>query len=78
MKIDWPVLVIKAVTDAVITAGTALTSAMVASEVVAIPSIPVWILAAVGAAMAAARTIQQTMQAVQATENMNGVLPPKV
>jgi hypothetical protein len=62
MRREWVIVLISAATDAIITAGTGLTTAMVASDTVAMPSGPVWLLALVGAVVSAARTIQQALK----------------
>jgi len=63
MKIEWLILIISAITDAIITGGTALISAMVATEQVAMPSEAVWLLVSIGGIVSAARTIQQGLKA---------------
>ena len=63
MKTAWTILVISAFTDLVINSGTALMAAMVATKEVTMPSGPVWLLAAVGGIVSAARTVQQALKA---------------
>ena len=62
MKSEWVALVISALTDFIISAGTALTSAMVATGEAHVPSEAVLILALVGGLVAGARTIQQALK----------------
>lgn len=67
MKTAWTILLISAFTDFVITVGTALTSAMVATGSPQMPSDAVLALAFIGGATAAARTIQQALKATAET-----------
>jgi hypothetical protein len=77
MKIEWIILLISALTDAVITGGTGLTTAMVATKEVTMPSNPVWLLAAVGGLVSAARTIQQALkQTPESSAKLKGEPPP--
>lgn len=62
MKTAWVILVISAFTDFVITVGTAITSAMVAAGNAQMPNKPVVLLALIGGAVSAARTIQQALR----------------
>jgi hypothetical protein len=62
VKIAWVVLIISALTDFVITAGTAFSSAMVATGQAQIPNQAVILLAIVGGCIQAARTIQQALK----------------
>jgi len=76
---QWTVLLISAFTDMVISTGTALTSAMVATGSAQIPATPVLILAGLGGLVAAARTIQQALKASADTKAfLSGDPPPKV
>lgn len=67
MKVAWVVLIISAMTDFVINAGTALSSAMVATGMAEIPNRAVIMLAIVGGCIQAARTIQQALKATPET-----------
>lgn len=67
MKTAWVVLSISAFTDLIITAGTSVTSAMVATGSASIPSKAVIILAVIGGLVAASRTIQQALKATPET-----------
>jgi hypothetical protein len=58
---------ISALTDGVITAGSALIAAMIGSGVAAMPSKAVWIVCLVGGVVQAARTIQQALKATPET-----------
>jgi len=62
MKIEWTILLISAFTDMIITAGTALTTAMVATGSAQSPGTAVLILAIVGGLVAGARTVQQALK----------------
>lgn len=62
MTREWTILIVSAGTDFVIAAGTALTAAMVAKGDAMLPSLPVFILAVLGGAIAFARTIQQALK----------------
>lgn len=68
MKIAWLVLIISAFTDLVITGGTALGTAMVATGTAQIPSTPVILLAFLGGLVSAARTVQQALKATPETQ----------
>lgn len=63
MKIAWLVLSISAFTDFVITAATAVTSAMIATGSAQWPNKAVVLLAVLGGVVSAARTIQQALKA---------------
>jgi len=67
VKIAWLVLVISAMTDFVITAATALTSAMVAMGNAEMPSRAVILLALLGGLVAFSRTVQQALKATPET-----------
>ncbi len=71
MKSAWTILLISALTDFIITAATAITSAMVASESATMPGTPIILLAVLGGVVSAARTIQQ---ALKATPEMTATL----
>lgn len=62
MKSEWWILIISALTDAIINGGTAITTAMVATGSAQMPSTAVLILAGVGALVSGARTIQQALK----------------
>lgn len=77
MKSEWVILLVSAFTDAIISGGTSLASAMVATGSIQVPSAAVMILSAIGAAVAAARTIQQALKATPAaTAALRGDPPP--
>ncbi len=59
MKTEWLILIVSAMTDAIINAGTSLTAAMLATGSATLPSHAVLILSIVGGCVSAARTIQQ-------------------
>ena len=63
MKSEWAVLIISAFTDFVISAGTSLTAAMVATGEAHIPNEAVLMLSMLGGMVAAARTIQPALKA---------------
>lgn len=67
MKQAWIVLLVSAFTDFIINAGTALTSAMVATGNAAMPSKAVVILALIGGLVAFSRTVQQALKATPET-----------
>jgi hypothetical protein len=56
------VLMVSAATDFIITAGTALTTAMVANGEASMPSHPVILVAVIGGAVSFARTVQQAVR----------------
>lgn len=62
MKIAWTILIISALTDFLITVGTSLSTAMVATGSAAMPNKAVVMLSLIGGIVAAARTIQQTLK----------------
>lgn len=62
MKIAWLILIISAFTDFVITAATALASAMVATGSAEFPNSAVVLLAVLGGLVSGARTIQQALK----------------
>lgn len=70
MKIAWVVLLISALTDFIINAGTALGSAMVATGSAAFPSQAVVLLAFLGGLVAASRTIQQALRSTPETASV--------
>jgi nucleoside phosphorylase len=79
VKIAWTILLISALTDFVINAGTALTAAMLATGSAQIPSDAVLILSAIGGAISAARTIQQALKSTGVTvAALHGDPPPRV
>lgn len=61
MKIAWLILLVSAMTDFVITAGTSMGTAMVATGSAQFPSHAVILLSTLGGAVSAARTIQQKL-----------------
>ncbi len=63
VKIAWLILIISALTDFIITAGTALTTAMVAAGSAQLPNSAIVLLATIGGLVSAARTIQQALKA---------------
>jgi hypothetical protein len=73
-KMAWVVLGISAITDGVITGGTALMSAMVAGGNTGMPTKAVIVLACVGAMVQAARTVQQALKG--AMQNLVSVVAP--
>ena len=73
MKSEWAVLIISALTDMIISTGTALTAAMVATGEARIPNEAVIVLAAIGGIVAAARTIQQALKTTpESTAKLKG------
>ena len=56
------VLLVSAGTDFVITAGTAITAAMVANGDASMPSRPILLLAVIGGTVSFARTVQQALR----------------
>jgi hypothetical protein len=73
------ILLIAALTDFIISAGTALATAMVAQGNAAIPSPAVIILAAIGGTVAAARTVQQALKITpEVMAGLHGTPPPEV
>lgn len=67
MKTAWTVLIISAFTDFIITAGTALMTAMVSMGTTEMPSSPVILITVVGGVVQAARTIQQALKSTPET-----------
>jgi hypothetical protein len=71
MKTAWVILILSAITDAIITGGTAFTT--VIAETKALPSQEsIWVIG-VGATVAFARTIQQALKAAQAPETVENL-----
>lgn len=66
----WTILLISAFTDFVITSGTAIGTAMVATQEIQMPSEPVILMALIGGIVQAARTIQQALKAAQSPESV--------
>lgn len=62
MKRAWAILLVSAATDLLVTAMTALNTAMIATGKAEIPSKAVLLLTAVGGGVAFARTIQQAIR----------------
>ena len=67
MRTEWAILIISALTDLIISTGTALSAAMVATGEARLPNDAVIILSLVGGLVAAARTIQQALKATPET-----------
>lgn len=67
MKIAWTVLLISSMTDFVITLGTGLTTAMLATGAAAMPTKAVWLVCVLAGSVQAARTIQQALKATPET-----------
>jgi len=67
LKMAWLVLIVSAVTDFIINAGTALTAAMLASGVAQIPNRAVILVVVIGGVVSMARTIQQALKATPET-----------
>jgi hypothetical protein len=63
MKIEWTILLITALTDFVITSGTAINTAMVATGSAQMPSTPVMLVAIIGGLVVGSRTVQQALKA---------------
>ena len=63
MKVAWTILLISAFTDFVVTVGTSLGTAMVATGSAQMPSNAVLLLSVIGGMVAAARTVQQALKA---------------
>ena len=79
LKIAWLVLIVSALTDFIITAGTSLMSVMVATGSPQMPEPAVWVIVTAGGLVAAARTIQQALkQTATETAALRGAPPPKV
>lgn len=62
MKTAWAILLISALTDFIISAGTAITAAMVATGSAQMPDTPVIVLSVIGGVVAFARTVQQALK----------------
>ena len=71
MKTAWVILIISAITDGLIAAGTGLTAVLV--ETKAMPNDVTWLVTAVGFLLAGARTVQQAMKAAQAPESVENL-----
>ena len=67
MKIAWIIVLISAFTDFVITMGTGLSAAMVATDSAAMPSGASVLLCVIGGLVQAARTVQQALKATPET-----------
>ncbi len=67
MRMAWVILIVSALTDFVINAGTALTAAMLASGVAQIPNKAVILVVVIGGIVSMARTIQQALKATPET-----------
>jgi hypothetical protein len=67
LKTAWFILIISSITDFIITTATALTSAMVAMGNAELPGRAVVLLAVLGGAVSASRTIQQALKATPET-----------
>jgi len=79
MKTAWTILLITALTDFIINAGTALTAAMMAADKAQIPNWPVLIIALIGGMVAAARRVQQALKAsVETTALLTNTPAPRV
>ena len=73
MRTEWAILIISALTDLIISTGTALSAAMVATGEARLPNDAVIILSLVGGLVAAARTIQQALKATpEGIEKLKG------
>jgi hypothetical protein len=73
-RVAWIILIISALTDLIINAGTSIMAAMMATGNASLPTKAVWILAAVGGLVQMARTIQQALKT--ASEHTNSTLLP--
>ncbi len=67
MKQAWAILLISAITDLIITAGTSLTAAMMATGMAQIPNKATVVVILAGGAVSMARTIQQALKATPET-----------
>jgi hypothetical protein len=65
MKTAWAILLISAFTDFIVSAGTSLTSAMVATGKAEMPARAVIVLALLGGLVQLARTIQGALKSDQ-------------
>jgi len=76
----WGIIIVSALTDAIILSGTTLTSAMLATGSVKVPEYSVLILTIIGGVVAFARTIQQhartMLQALKNTPEANKKVEP--
>lgn len=79
MKSEWTILLVSALTDAIITFGTAISAAMVTNGTATMPSTAVLVLASIGSLVTFARTVQQALKATpEATAALKGEpKPPK-
>ena len=66
MKIAWAILLITALTDFLITGGTAIMTVMSETKN-GLPGMSAWIAAGIGGLIVAARTVQQALKATPAT-----------
>jgi hypothetical protein len=79
MKTAWAILLISAITDMLISSGTAISAAMVATGSTVMPTTPVIVLSLIGGIVAFARTIQQGLKtAVEMKAESTNVPAPKV
>lgn len=77
VKVAWVVLLLTALTDFVLSFGTALSAAMVVNQVVGMPSAPAILISAIGGLMVACRTIQQALKTTPIfTASLKGEDPP--
>jgi hypothetical protein len=77
MKIAWTILIISALTDFMISFGTALSAAMVVNQAVGMPGAPAILISALGGMIVASRTVQQALKATPVfTANLKGEDPP--
>jgi hypothetical protein len=67
MKIAWVILLVSAFTDFIITAGTGLTTAMMATGNAALPNKATILFMLLGGVVAASRTIQQALKSTPET-----------
>lgn len=67
MRTAWIVLLISALTDFVINAGTSVMAAMVATGAASVPSKAVLLLSVLGGLVSMSRTIQQALKATPET-----------
>jgi hypothetical protein len=67
MKSQWTILIISAITDMVISAGTSIGTAMIATGSAQMPTTAVLVLSMIGGLVAAARTIQQALKVTPQT-----------
>lgn len=78
MKTEWIILLVSALTDAIITFGTAISAAMVTNGTATMPGTAVLVLAGIGALVSFARTIQQALKATpETTAKLKGEPKPK-